>query len=456
MKPIHKYSALFAGVFLFLSVAVVSLAAMPNVWMSPPQQTPSVVTVVEEIYIPGGEYVRGCAPDVVDWECGIESSPFNAVYVDAFDIDRLEVTNAQYAACEAAGVCPPPLSIASAARPHYYKNPIYDQYPMINVLQEYANAYCQWVGKRLPTEAEWEKAARGNDRRWFPWGNELPTCERTNTAILGRDKVLSDPCIGDTAPVGSYPQNASPYGVLDMVGNVREWVSDVYDKLYHSRAPYYNPQGPQYDTGKGYFARGGGWLDNYILSSNWVRHDEAEALSFKQIGFRCARSAGPGGTPTPTPTLTPTPTPTPFAVAEIGPEGGTIWLSYPQHLTLLQVPANVLSDATTFELVYDGRPDPQGDLQGLNHFFRLGIDSPQNLTQPLPLILAHHETRGVIRDTIMLYRLEGNRWVTSNITVESPSTLLWDRRLAWIQGPGIYGLLGQTNRVYLPLTMRTR
>lgn len=267
------------------------------------QDTPatSVATAVDEIYVPAGPFGMGCAGDYSTVHCDGDATPIHLVYLDAFFIDKLEVTNAQYAACQAAGVCPAPLSVASVTRPDYYTNPKYGQYPVLNVAWPYANAYCRWVGKRLPTEAEWEKAARGTDLRPFSWGHDEPTCARSNIAILRPGGVLPDPCVGDTVAVGSYPQNASPYGVLDMTGNVREFVNDFYQKDYYSRSPYYNPTGPEVDLGKYHLARGGGWYDHARLASNWVRHDEASAELYEHIGFRCARNAPV--TPVPTPTL---------------------------------------------------------------------------------------------------------------------------------------------------------
>ena len=178
------------------------------------QNVPATVLVSDEVYIPAGSFGMGCAADYSTIHCDADATPIHLVYLDAFFIDKLEVTNAQYAACRAAGVCPAPLSVASVTRPDYYTNPKYSQYPVLNVPWTYANAYCQWMGKRLPTEAEWEKAARGTDLRPFAWGLEEPTCARSNIAILRPGEVLPQPCIGDTVAVGSYPQNASPYGVL--------------------------------------------------------------------------------------------------------------------------------------------------------------------------------------------------------------------------------------------------
>ncbi|MEA3308616.1 MAG: SBBP repeat-containing protein [Chloroflexota bacterium] len=151
------------------------------------------------------------------------------------------------------------------------------------------------------------------------------------------------------------------------------------------------------------------------------------------------------------PTPTPTPTPTPYASAQIGPDGGVLWLSYPTHLTMLQVPQGALSDATTFELVYDGRVANQGTLQGIDHFFYLNIAPPENVRSPLQMDLAYQRTYGVDVDTINLYHLAGSAWVTDNITITGQNE---GYITAWIKQAGVYGLLGQTNRIYLPIIMR--
>jgi serine/threonine-protein kinase len=200
--------------------------------------------------------------------------------LSAYWIYQTEVTNKMYAACQDAGVCQPPEKLGSQTRSSYYRNPTYDNYPVVYVAWAASNTYCHWAGGRLPTEAEWEKAARGTDGRLFPWGNEPPHAGLANT---GNN-------VGDTTAVGAYRQGASPYGVLDMAGNVWEWVADWFEVDYYSISPNVNPQGPASSSQGLRSGRGGSWYwgDSYASSAyhdNWAPNKVDSG-----VGFRCVVS----------------------------------------------------------------------------------------------------------------------------------------------------------------------
>lgn len=233
------------------------------------------------VFIPAGDFLMGSAS--TDPEADADEQPRHVVYLDEFWIDEVEVSNYNYNRCLEAGGCSPP-QVGSGLFDG-------DDLPVVGVDWEQSADYCAWAGARLPTEAEWEKAARGVDGRQFPWGNEfdgalLNYCD-ANCVADWRD-FGADDGYRYTAPVGSYPAGASPYGVLDMSGNVWEWTADWYAADAYARSVYKNPTGPA--SGLQRVIRGGSWF--YAGKSLRVtrRHKDAPLSRYDNIGFRCAVS----------------------------------------------------------------------------------------------------------------------------------------------------------------------
>ncbi|CAG1014570.1 Formylglycine-generating enzyme [Anaerolineales bacterium] len=224
--------------------------------------------------IPEGEFTMGRLYNFP------AEQPIHKVYLSSFYIDVYEVTNIQYKSCVEAGKCSLPLVEYSYTRPDYFKNPQFDNYPVIYVTWSQAKAFCEWRGARLPTEAEWEKAARGVDDRSYSWGNNLD-CSKVNYNV----------CSEDTTEVGSYEQGISPYGLYDMSGNVWEWVSDWRSETYYEISPYMNPQGPNAEAYK--VLRGGSWNGYYAYLSVTYRGRDNPVNATNDYGFRCARDATP-------------------------------------------------------------------------------------------------------------------------------------------------------------------
>lgn len=233
--------------------------------------------------VPAGEFIMGSLSSEI-W-------PAHTVYLDEFRIDKFEVTNILYKACVSAGGCTPPQDESSDTHHFYYGQAEYDHYPVIHVSWDQANAYCTWRGAGLPTEAQWEKAARGLDGRPYPWGGEDIDCDRAN---YQRQDGSGDGkyCIGDTAEVGSFEGGISPYGLYDMIGNVWEWTADWYSETYYQDSPASNPLGPESGTQR--VARGGGWdLYGNELPSYKRFSSNPENRKAYNGGFRCANNESP-------------------------------------------------------------------------------------------------------------------------------------------------------------------
>ncbi len=218
--------------------------------------------------------------------------PKHDVYLNAFWIQITEVTNSMYRACVDEGSCSSPSETSSRTHKDYFENESYNDYPAINVTYKGAVSYCGWVGGRLPTEAEWEKAARGTDGSLFPWGNDdiqdnfANLCDANCTNLDTPEFGLNDG-YADVAPVGSFPAGTSPYGALDMAGNVLEWTSDWYAVDYYENSPYENPTGPT--SGSKHPVRGGSWSSLRDGMRPSARTSKASNESSDLIGFRCVQ-----------------------------------------------------------------------------------------------------------------------------------------------------------------------
>jgi iron(II)-dependent oxidoreductase len=219
------------------------------------------------VQVPAGDFPMGCDADV-DGDCGDDEKPKHVVTLSAFEIDKTEVTQAQYSACVAASACDAPSCDWNCD---------HADFPASCVTWAQANAYCTFAGRRLPTEAEWEKAARGEQGLKYPWGDAEPDCTRSNKAGCGDEAM----------PVGSLPDGASPYGALDMAGNMVELVADWYDAAYYAGSPPADPPGPP--KGTRYSGRGGGFKSpaDYLRASKRDWYDPTDAGA--SLGFRCAR-----------------------------------------------------------------------------------------------------------------------------------------------------------------------
>ena len=257
----------------------------------PPTPTPQpflTQTGSRMVYVPGGQFTLGNDESEEN-----DEKPAREVQIDGFLIDETEVTNAAYAQCVAAEVCPRPARAGATYHQSYYGDPAFDDYPVINVSWFNAQAFCEWRGARLPTEAEWEFAASFDPvesvKYPYPWGISfdgvrLNFCD-VNCRTDGPDAVWDDG-FNDTAPVGSYPDGRSPTGAYDMLGNVMEWVGDWYDFNAYDNVADTNPRGPTEGDFKS--LRGGSWLSPSEETAVTVRGNFEPTVAQANLGFRCA------------------------------------------------------------------------------------------------------------------------------------------------------------------------
>lgn len=242
---------------------------------------------VQMALVPEGEFTMGSDDDSgFGW-----SQPAHQVYLDAFYMDVYEVTNALYKACVDSGSCTPPREEKSYTRGHYYGNLGFDDYPVVLVDWRQAENYCKWRDASLPTEAQWEKSARGTDGRTYPWG-EGRDCSRANTW----DWIPNKACVGDTTVVGKYKSGKSIYGIYDLMGNVAEFTADWFDENYYSISPNINPLGPS--IGEYKVVRGGSFYQFDRGNTTYAREIESVNLSGDlfvnyHIGIRCVKNLTP-------------------------------------------------------------------------------------------------------------------------------------------------------------------
>jgi formylglycine-generating enzyme len=216
------------------------------------------------VYVPAGQFNMGAS--------GLDN-PSHTVSLSAYWISRTKITNRMYSLCVGVGVCAPPATVASGI---VYSNPTYADHPVVGVTWEQANTYCGWDGGRLPTEAEWEKAARGPGGQTYPWGNEAPSCDLLNYAGCS---------VNSTTSVIAYPESASPYLALDMAGNTFEWTGDWYDANYYPTSPIQDPIGAE--SGIYRVVRGSGFESDSSQIASAIRRPADPNTPRRDIGFRC-------------------------------------------------------------------------------------------------------------------------------------------------------------------------
>jgi len=313
--PIKDRFVVLLALFLCAVPACAPIEDAPPLVTCTFNENPSPTTVPcigsassDDVCIPGGEFIMGhCAlpytpPSCAPWEtCGpgnpppTDFTPPHIVKINPFFIDRYPATNAEYKECYDAGMCPGDCNLLQSCLgimydEYRFTDPLQADYPVATITAKGAEAYCLWKGKRLPTEAEWERAARGRLGFDYPWGNEAPDCTRYLCNPTNMPTSWSKYWL---APVGANPGDISPDGVHEMVTSATQILHDTYDYYYYKHTPYENPQGPA--PGAVRVARGDISIRGDLVMSivyngvtsplpAWVRDSGASG------GVRCARS----------------------------------------------------------------------------------------------------------------------------------------------------------------------
>jgi len=229
-----------------------------------------------QVYVPSGSFLMGSADTFNEAE--LQEKPQHTVYLDGYWIDQTEVTQGMFKRCIASGTCPD--VVHDLEQNPNFANSDFDNHPAIYVTWDQAKTYCERVGRHLPSEAEWEKAARGTDGRLYPWGDTPPN---GNQALFAK-------ALNGTSAVGRYPDGISPYGALDMIGNVREWVTDFYSEYYYGESTERNPQGPVEVKDNEHVLRGAAWTDSVHYTHVAMRFHHVPWSPGDNRGFRCAAS----------------------------------------------------------------------------------------------------------------------------------------------------------------------
>jgi len=266
-----------------------TLTSTPTITL-PPTETPFPQLIVDDknipmVLVPAGPFTMG-----VKDRAKIEQPP-HTVYLDNYYIDQFEVTFEWFAQFlnEKGNQFEGLANWIEANDPDlrvHLKNDTWvvdegnEKFPMNEMTWYGARAFCEWRGGRLPTEAEWEKAARGTDERPYPWGDGID-CSLANYAS----------CVHASVPVDSYPEGKSPYGAYNLAGNMMEWVNDTYAPDYYANSPAENPTGPE--TGSFRIIRGGSWINNVGQLRTTHRYPKLPVLTFTSVGFRCVREVSP-------------------------------------------------------------------------------------------------------------------------------------------------------------------